>query len=98
MPERSEWLLADGGAKRNPRYRDGSHVAKDAKTVAKEADIRVLRFSFDGGYSGGCANAYPRLRALGLSPSAFNLSGWIPPQQLTASPPGDAINRGNAAY
>ena len=78
MPERSEWLLAEGVAKRNPRYRDGSHVAKDAKTVAKEADIRVLRFSFDGGYSGGCANAYPRLRALGLSPSAFNLSGWIP--------------------
>ena len=22
MPERSEWLLAGGGAKRNPRYRD----------------------------------------------------------------------------
>ena len=78
MPERSEWLLAEGGAKRNPRYRDGSHAAKDAKTVAKEADIRVLLFSFDGGYSGGCANAYPRLRALGLSPSAFNLSGCIP--------------------
>ena len=88
MPERSEWLLAEGEAKRNPRYRDGSHVAKDAKTVAKEADIRVLRFSFDGGYSGGCANAYPRLRALGLSPSAFNLSGWIPPRHLFA-----AINR-----
>ena len=88
MPERSEWLVAEGGAKRNPRYRDGSHVAKDAKTVAKEADIRVLRFSFDGGYSGGCANAYPRLRALGLSPSAFNLLGWIPSWQLIA-----AINR-----
>ena len=72
MPERSEWLVAGGGAKRNPRYRDGSHVAKDAKTVAKEADIRVLRFSFDGGYSGGCANAYQakitRAIALGIQP------------------------------
>ena len=72
MPERSERLVAEGGAKRNPRYRDGSHVAKDAKTVAKEADIRVLRFSFDGGYSGGCANAYPakstRAIALGIQP------------------------------
>ena len=27
----------------------------------------------------------PRLRALGLKPSAFNLSGWIPPQPITAA-------------
>ena len=27
MPERSEWLVAGGGAKRNPRYRDTRHYA-----------------------------------------------------------------------
>ena len=27
MPERSEWLLAGGGAKRNPRYRATNHDA-----------------------------------------------------------------------
>ena len=48
MPERSEWLVAGGEAKRNPRNRDGSHVAKDAETVAKEADIRVLRIMVGG--------------------------------------------------
>ena len=26
-PEQSEWLLAEGGAKRNPRYRDTPHDA-----------------------------------------------------------------------
>ena len=79
MPERSEWLLADGGAKRNPRYRDGSHVAKDAKTVAKEADIRVLlAFLLMVGIPWVALTLTPRLRLLGLSPSAFNLSGWIP--------------------
>ena len=29
----------------------------------------------------------PRLRALGLSPSAFNLSGWIPLLPITAARP-----------
>ena len=27
MPERSEWLVAEGGAKRNPRYHDAHHNA-----------------------------------------------------------------------
>ena len=39
----------------------------------------------------------PRLRALGLKPSAFNLSGWIPSRLIIALPPDDANNRGIAA-
>ena len=30
MPERSEWLVAEGVAKRNPRYRATPHNAKNA--------------------------------------------------------------------
>ena len=75
MPERSEWLLAEGVAKRNPRYRDGSHVAKDAKTVAKEADIRVFQTHQVGWHdTEGFATLHPRLRATRFA-RAFDLSG-----------------------
>ena len=31
------------------------------------------------------AMTLPRLRALGLKPSTFNLSGWLPPPPITAA-------------
>ena len=31
MPERSEWLVAEGGAKRNPRYRHTHHDASERR-------------------------------------------------------------------
>ena len=61
--------------KRNPRYRDGSHAAKDAKTVAKEADIRVFQTHHGGRHdTEGYASLHPRLRAT-RSARAFDLSG-----------------------
>ena len=41
---------------------------------------------------------HPRLRALGLKPSAFNLSGWILSHADKRITNGDANNRGNAAF
>ena len=78
MPERSEWLVAEGAAKRNPRYRATHHYAKNANIGFLGDNIRVIQTLFFGGRcSGGVAlTLHPRLRALGLKPSAFNLSGW----------------------
>ena len=82
MPERSEWLVAGGVAKRNPRYRDDHHYASERR------ENRLLRrllsrppdaFHEDVDIPGVALTLNPRLRALGLKPSAFNLSGWLPP-------------------
>ena len=78
MPERSKWLLAEGAAKRNPRYRDALFDAKNANIGFLDSDFRVLLF-FWGYCSGGYADALPpakstRAKALGIQPS-----GWIPP-------------------
>ena len=81
MPERSEWLVAEGVAKRNPRYRNISVMRlKDAKIGFLCSCFRVFQtlFFVDVGVPGVALTLNPRLKALGLSPSAFNLSGWIP--------------------
>ena len=44
MPERSEWLLAEGGAKRNPRYRDAHRDAKNANITCLVGNFRVILF------------------------------------------------------
>ena len=40
MPERSEWLLAGGAAKRNPRYRASPRDAKNANITFPGGNIR----------------------------------------------------------
>ena len=81
MPERSEWLLAEGVAKRNPRYRNAHYYASERRE--NRLPWRLLSrlsdaFSMGAGVPGVALTLNPRLKALGLSPSAFNLSGWIP--------------------
>ena len=39
MPEQSEWLLAEGAAKRNPRYRDALFDAKNANITFPGGNI-----------------------------------------------------------
>ena len=88
MPERSEWLLAEGERSVTLGIMTPHLMRlKDAKTVAKEADIRVLQTLFLGmvGIPGVALTLHPRLRALGLKPSAFNLSGWIPSRLIIAA-------------
>ena len=74
MPERSKWLLAEGAAKRNPRYRDALFDAKNANIGFLDSDFRVLQTLFFWGYcSWGCAIAPPqakstRAKALGIQP------------------------------
>ena len=46
MPERSEWLLAGGGAKRNPRYRATNHDAKNANIGFLGVCFRVFQTLF----------------------------------------------------
>ena len=50
MPERSEWLVAGGGAKRNPRYRDAHRYAleKNANIGNFSICFRVLQTLFMG--------------------------------------------------
>ena len=73
-PEQSEWLLAEGVAKRNPRYRDALFDAKNANIGFLDSDFRVLQTLFFWGYCpGGCADAPPpatstRAKALGVQP------------------------------
>ncbi len=74
MPERSEWLLAEGVAERNPRYRDALFDAKNANIGFLGSDFRVLQTLFFWGYcSWGCAIAPPQAKstraiALGIQP------------------------------
>ena len=54
MPEQSEWLLAVGGAKRNPRYRATPHNAKNANIGNLGDNIRVFQtLFFEDRHSGG---------------------------------------------
>ena len=46
MPERSEWLLAEGGVKRNPRYRATNHDAKNANIGFLGVCFRVFQTLF----------------------------------------------------
>ena len=86
-PERSNArakrvALSRGCSKAKPPEYHHPHEKrlKDANVVAKEADFRVFQTLFLGSYGIPRVTLmlHPRLRALGLSPSAFNLSGWIP--------------------
>ena len=74
MPEQSEWLLAVGGAKRNPRYRATHRYAKNANIGNLGDNIRVFQtLFFEDKHSGGYADAPPpakstRAIALGIQP------------------------------
>ena len=70
MPWRSEWLLAGGGAKRNPRYHDAHHYAKNANITCFGGRFRVLQTLFwgDDGFPGVALTLNPRLKALRLRP------------------------------
>ena len=78
MPERSEWLVAEVGAKRNPRYRDAHYNAKNANITCFGGRFRVLAFLGDDGIPGVTLTLHPRLRALWLSPSAFYYQFVVP--------------------
>ena len=71
MPERSEWLVAEGGAKRNPRYHDAHHNAFEEREnrlpwqlISRPPDA----FLGGDGFPGVALTLNPRLRALGLRP------------------------------
>ena len=71
MPERSDWLLAGGGAKRNPRYRGSHHDASERREY--RLPRRLLSRLSDAFLYGACIPGValtlnPRLRALGLRP------------------------------
>ena len=53
-PERSEWLVAEGAAKRNPRYRATNHDAKYSNITCFGGRFRVLQTLFlgDDGFPG----------------------------------------------
>ena len=74
MPEQSEWLLAVGGAKRNPRYRYALFDAKNANIGNLGDNIRVFQtLFFEDKHSGGYADAPPPAKstqaiALGIQP------------------------------
>ncbi len=59
---------------------------KDAKIGFLGDNIRVFQtLSLEACVPGVALTLNPRLQALGLSPSAFNLSGWIPTRHKIAS-------------
>ena len=70
MPERSEWLVAGGGAKRNPRYRDAHPLCEERENhllwrlLSRPPDA----FHVDDDIPGVALTLNPRLRALGLHP------------------------------
>ena len=71
MPERSEWLVAGGVAKRNPRYRDDHHYASERREnrlprrlLSRLSDAFLLLADIPG----VALTLNPRLRALGLRP------------------------------
>ena len=71
MPERSEWLVAGGGAKRNPRYRDTRHYAfekREYHLLWRPFSRPPDAFLGDDGFPGVALTLNPRLRALGLRP------------------------------
>ena len=70
MPWRSEWLVAGGGAKRNPRYRDAHPLCEERENhllwrlLSRPPDA----FHVDDDIPGVALTLNPRLRALGLHP------------------------------
>ncbi len=92
MPEQSEWLLAVGGAKRNPRYRATPHNAKNANIGNLGDNIRVFQtLFFEDRHSGGYANAPPpakstRAIALGIQPFRLDTLAAYYRISITASP------------
>ena len=88
MPERSEWLVPEGGALAKPSVLCPSIMRLKNANIGFLGDCsRVLQtlFFWFADIPGGCASLNPRLGALGLSPSAFNLSGWLPPRLIIAA-------------
>ena len=82
MPERSERLVAEGGAKRNPRYRNAHYYASERREnrlpwqlLSRLSDA----FSMGAGVPGVALTLNARLRALGLRPrrSTFQV-GYLP--------------------
>ena len=91
-PEQSEWLLAEGAAKRNPRYRDALFDAKNANIGNLGDNIRVFQtLFFEDKHSGGYANAPPpakstRAIALGSQPFRLDTLAAYYRISITASP------------
>ncbi len=86
MPERSEWLVAEGERSVTLGIMPPHHYAKNANITFLGICFRVLQtlFFLVAGIPGVALTLNPRLRALGLKPSAFNLSGWIPSHTIAA--------------
>ena len=92
MPERSEWLVAGGGAKRNPRYHATPPLCEEREyhfprhLLSRPPDA----FHVDDDIPGVALTLNPRLQALGLRPrhSTFQVGYFCIP--ITASPLGDA--------
>ena len=70
MPERSEWLVAEGVAKRNPRYRDAPPLCEERENRQPQQLLSRLSDAFLYGacIPGVALTLNPRLRALGLRP------------------------------
>ena len=70
MPERSEWLVAGGVAKRNPRYRDAPPLCEERENRLPRRLLSRLSDAFLYGacIPGVALTLNPRLRALGLRP------------------------------
>ena len=92
MPEQSEWLLAEGAAKRNPRYRYALFDAKNANIGNLGDNIRVFQtLFFEDKHSGGYADAPPpakstRAIALGIQPFRLDTLAAYYRISITASP------------
>ena len=90
MPERSEWLVAEGGAKRNPRYRDAHCNAfekREYHLLWRPFSRPPDAFLGDDGFPGVALTLNPRLRALGLRPRRSTFQVGYPPQPITAARP-----------
>ena len=71
MPERSEWLVAGGAAKRNPRYHDTHHYAfekREYHLLWRPFSRHPDAFPGNDGFPGVALTLNPRLRALRLRP------------------------------
>ena len=82
MPERSEWLVAGGAAKRNPRYHTTPLDASERREnrLPRRQHSRLSdAFLGSATVPGVTLTLYPRLRALGLRPrhSTFQV-GYLP--------------------
>ena len=71
MPEQSEWLLAGGAAKRNPRYHATHRYAserRENRLPRRQHSRPPDTFLLMTGIPGVTLTLHPRLRALGLRP------------------------------